>query len=68
MAHQARPPPPRRATLLGAHPTTTASSMEASYEASDVIGTGSFGCVAVRARATFCRSLKRLLTATPTPA
>ncbi|GAA6005558.1 uncharacterized protein JCM10292_006697 [Rhodotorula paludigena] len=40
-----RPPQPRRKTLLGSHPVCTKSSMEDSYEAGDVIGTGSFGII-----------------------
>ncbi|KAI5475150.1 G2-specific protein kinase [Pseudohyphozyma bogoriensis] len=46
------PPPPnaataarRRATLIGSHPVVSAASMEDSYEACDVIGTGSFGII-----------------------
>ncbi|BGP00276.1 hypothetical protein NBRC10513v2_004501 [Rhodotorula toruloides] len=38
-------PVPRRKTLLGNHPVCTARSMEESYEAGDVIGTGSFGII-----------------------
>ncbi|GAA6043666.1 hypothetical protein JCM8097_008596 [Rhodosporidiobolus ruineniae] len=36
---------PRRKTLIGDHPITTARSMEECYEAGDVIGTGSFGII-----------------------
>ncbi|KAM0789401.1 hypothetical protein ACM66B_000228 [Microbotryomycetes sp. NB124-2] len=36
---------PRRKTLLGDHPLCTAASMDDSYEAGDVIGTGSFGII-----------------------
>ncbi|BGP17029.1 hypothetical protein JCM10213_000335 [Rhodosporidiobolus nylandii] len=36
---------PRRKTLIGEHPITTARTMEEAYEAGDVIGTGSFGII-----------------------
>ncbi|GAA5852835.1 hypothetical protein JCM8547_004700 [Rhodosporidiobolus lusitaniae] len=45
MAAPARAPMPRRKTLVGEHPTTTARTMEETYEAGDVIGTGSFGII-----------------------
>ncbi|KAM0748631.1 kinase-like protein [Meredithblackwellia eburnea MCA 4105] len=38
-------PPPRRTTLIGSHPITSSQHLNESYEAGDVIGTGSFGII-----------------------
>ncbi|GAA6060618.1 hypothetical protein JCM10212_004597 [Sporobolomyces blumeae] len=42
---QPRPLPPRRRTLVGDHPVCTSQSMDETYAAGDVIGTGSFGII-----------------------
>ncbi|GAA6009188.1 hypothetical protein JCM10207_004299 [Rhodosporidiobolus poonsookiae] len=45
MTTSTRAPLPRRRTLVGEHPICTATTMNESYEAGDVIGTGSFGII-----------------------